>query len=140
MVVRKLLSLIQQRAPSCQRIFKEHNVISWTKCFTVRVAEPGPKTRDHSIPSLETEIIILRYSRLDIYKMRMEKKLRLTISTNGESTRLCNIWNGFWIFGSVVPDCDWRIHFSKKKSYFFFFLVSSLLFCKTMCTITTIQL
>ena len=38
----------------------------------VRATESGPKPRDHSEPSLETEKIILIYSRLRMYKWRME--------------------------------------------------------------------
>ena len=33
----------------------ESIVISWTRSFTFTVTESGPKSRDHSIPSLETE-------------------------------------------------------------------------------------
>ena len=34
-------------------------IFSWTRSFTVRVTESGPKSRDHSIPLLETAKIML---------------------------------------------------------------------------------
>ena len=91
------------RRNSCEFI-----VFSWARSFTVRVTESGPKSRNHSIPLLDTEKLMLLYCRLEVYKMRMEMSFWLTVWTNGESTRICYKWEDFYHFGSRsgVPESD----------------------------------
>ena len=66
---------------------------------------------------------------------------QLTLSTNGESTRICHKWKCFchfwyrlgcallWLAGKVLQKWIWVS----------FFIVATHLFCKAMCTITTKQ-
>ena len=66
--------------------------------LTARVTGFGPKQRVHSMPSFVTEIIMLLYCRLKVYGMKEEMNFWLTVSTNGELTRLCQTWNDCWLF------------------------------------------
>ena len=119
----------------------EYFVNSWTRSFTVGVTESCPKTTDYSIPSLETDKIMMLYCRLEVYKIRMEIKFWLTVSTNGESTRLCHKWNNFCLFGFTFW-CAWLREVEKliqKWRLISFFIVATRFFCKPMCTITTKQ-
>ena len=81
------------REISCELI-----VISWKRSFTVRVNESGPKSRDHSTPSLEIEKILLLYCRIKGYKMTTKLILWSTVSTNGVSARLCHKKIDFCLF------------------------------------------
>ena len=73
-------------------ISRELTVISWIRSFTVRATESNPKSRNPSKPSLETQKIMLLYCRLKLYKTRLALVFLLTLTTNGESTRLCDKW------------------------------------------------
>ena len=75
---------------SCELI-----VMSCPRSLPVRVTEIGPKSRKHSIPSLETQKIMLFYCRLKVFKMRSNISFWLSASSNGVSTRLCHNWNTF---------------------------------------------
>ena len=61
--------LLAARGISC-----ELDIMSWTRYFLFRVTEFGPKSRDHSTPSLETAKIMLLCCRLKVYKMRIFMK------------------------------------------------------------------
>ena len=73
--------------------------------------------------------------------MRMYMKFRLTVSTNGLSTRLYREWNKFcflwfrfgcawiWLAEKIIQKCRW----------FSFFVVGTRLSCKTMCAVTAKQ-
>ena len=54
---------------AARKISWELLVTPWTRSFTVRVTESGPKSKDDSIPPLETEKIMLLYCRLRVYKI-----------------------------------------------------------------------
>ena len=73
-------------------------VISWTRSCSVRVTESGPKSTDHSQPSLETKKIMLLYCRLEVYKLKLGRNFCITTSTNGYSTRLRHKWIDFCLF------------------------------------------
>ena len=57
-------------------------VLSKTRSFTLKETESGPKSRHHSIPSLEIEEVMLLYCRLNVNKMKLEMDFRLTVSFN----------------------------------------------------------
>ena len=88
----------KNKLQAAREISWEHKVLSWTRSFTVRVTVSGPKSGDHSIPSLETEKIILPQCRLNVYKIKMSMMFWLTVSTNGVSTRLSTEWRIFYFF------------------------------------------
>ena len=67
MFVEKTLSLRQQQAPAATGNSWEIFVIFWTRYITVRVTESGPKSRNHSITSFETEKIMLLYRKKLLY-------------------------------------------------------------------------
>ena len=89
MILQKSLLWDNNKFQTARRTSWELFVFSWTTSFTVRVTESGPKSRDHSIPLMETEKIMLPYHRLKNYETRLEMNFWLTVSTSGESTRLC---------------------------------------------------
>ena len=74
MVVWKFLSLRKQQALGCRKKFLRTSCHCWDAIFTVRVTESGPKSRDHLIPSLEAEKVMLLYCWLEMYTMRKEMK------------------------------------------------------------------
>ena len=103
MVVQKVLSLRQKTISKLPEvILGKFFAISWTRYFAVRVKKSGPKSRDHPIPSGETEKIMLLYCNLKVYKMKLEINFLLTASTNGELTRLCHKWNVFTFLTQVL--------------------------------------
>ena len=74
-------------------------IIPWKSIFTVRTTEPGPKSRESSIALFSTEKVILPYFRLNLWKLTLEMSFRITVETNGKSTRLCQKGNFFCSFG-----------------------------------------
>ena len=108
-------------------------VISWTRSFTVRVTHSGQKSRDHSIPSLGTEKIMLLSSTLKVYKMRSKLNFWLTASTNGESTRLCHKLNDFCRLFWLLLGCAWlwlAEEFHQKWRWLLFIVVVTHFFAK----------
>ena len=106
--------------------------------FSVLWTESGPKSIDHAKQSLETEKIMFLYWRQKLYKMRMELNFWLTVSTNGELTRLCykcKVFYFFWLkFGCA---CSWVAEkYHQNCRWFFNFLVLNRLFDKTKNAIT----
>ena len=94
-------------------IFQAARRISWkfivnscTRSFRVRVTESGPKPRDHSIPLLETEKIMLLHCRLKVIKLGMELIFRSTISINGELTLFCHKKKKFCLYWCRLG-CGW---------------------------------
>ena len=123
MVVQEILSLKQQ-VPSCQRNFLEPIVIPWMRSLTVRITESGPSSSsDHKLPFLETEKNMLLYSKLEIYKKRMEKFLWLPMSINQIRHDYAMNGNFFLFFGTNlgVAGCFCGRNFSEKDILFHFF-------------------
>ena len=116
MVVQNFLSLNNNKLQAARRIFWEHFAISWTRSFTVTITESSANSRGQSIPTLDTEKIVLLYRRLKVYKERLEMIFWLTVWTNGKSTRLCLDCKNFCFFwhNSIVADSIWRRNFSKS--------------------------
>ena len=79
-------------------------IIPWKSIFTVRTTEPGPKSREISIASFSTEKVILPYFRLNLWKLRLEMSFRITVETNGKSTRLRQKCN-FLLFRAQASVC-----------------------------------
>ena len=96
MIIQKVLSLKQQ-APSCQKIFLGNSFLFRTRYLLTGVTECGPNLGNHSKPSLKTEEIMLLYSRLKVYGMRMEMIFWLTVSTNGVLTRILHFLVQVWV-------------------------------------------
>ena len=107
---------------SAREISSEVIVNSRSKFFTVRINESGPRSRDHSKFSLETEKNSLLYCRLKKIQMGKEMVLWVTVSTKGESTRLCHKRNEMCHFdsGSIVADCQWRRFYFENREGFSF--------------------
>ena len=72
MVVQNVLCLTKNPATSCQRKSWDVLVVFWKISIRVRVAEICPKSRDHSLPSSETEKIMLLYFKLNVYEKAMD--------------------------------------------------------------------
>ena len=126
---------------AARRLYWEPIVIFWTRSFTVRVTESGPKSRNHSIPSLEAEKVTLLYCRQKVYELRLQTSFWKIVSTNGKSTWFCHKWNDFHLL-SLMFRCDWLWLVSKclrKRSWFFFFVVTTRLFDRAVCAIAAKQ-
>ena len=109
--------------------------------FLVRVIESGPKSRDLSIPSLETEKIMLRYYRLKMYETRKEKNIWLTVTTIEELKQFCHKWNKFCLFWFRFVYA-WLYLLEKilrKQWGLSFFVVATRFSGKAMCTVFTKQ-
>ena len=104
--------------------------ISWTRSCSVRVTESGSKSRDHSIPLLETEKIMLLYCRLEVYRIKLGMNFCITTSTNGNSTRLCHKWIDFCLFWLWFGYASlWLVViFLQKWRWFSFSVVTTRLF------------
>ena len=105
-----------------RRVSQVPIVISWMRYFTARVTESGPKSRDHSISSLETAIVMLLYSRLKVLKMQLEMIFWLTVTAKRVLRRLCLKKKGFLFFLAHigVAEWDWWKNIFKKETVFHF--------------------
>ena len=113
-------------------------VTLWTRSFTVRVTESGPKSRDYSIPPLESEKVMLPYSRLNFSKMGMELTFGLTVSSNRKLSELFHEWKDICLLWYRFG-CCWLWLAEKhlrKTRWFFIYVIMTRLFDKAICTVT----
>ena len=122
-----------QEAPSCEIDFLwNYSSFLDEVSLTARVIESGPKPRDHSIPSSETEKTMLLYSRLKLYELRMQMISWLHVSTNLESARLCHEWNDFFLLWQRFG-CAWlwlAENLLQKWRWFSFFVIVTVFLAK----------
>ena len=123
----------------------------WSRSFTAKVTESGPKSRVHWIPSLKTEKIIIFCTlnvswvavdcRLKLNKMIWKMNMSLKSSTNSKRIRLFLIWTHFNLFWFGFG-CAWlwlAEKFLQKWRWLLVFVVATRFSCKTMCTVTAKQ-
>ena len=119
--------------------FCELIVIFRMRSLEVTTTSCDRKSGDHWISSLATEQTVLLLCRLKLYKMVLEKKLEVFVSTNRSSTQLWHTridfcpfcfrfrWGWLWLAEILLQLGEW----------FLGFVVTSRLSGRTMCTICT---
>ena len=114
---RKACLLDSNELQASRGILRQFIVLCWLRSLTVRVTDSGPKSRDHSVPSLEAEKTMLVYCRLKVYKMGMQISSWLSVSTKGGwlAHALSGMIFSFYGTGSCVLDCDWLRNFFQKE-------------------------
>ena len=139
----KRFFLRQRQAPSWQSNSLGTYWLFLEKSYIVRRTESGSKSKDHSVLVLETDENLVRYCRLKVLKNEKGNDFSVKWMYQATGIRPNFAINGkilvFFSTSLGVAECDWMRKSFIKRDSFFIFVVTTRLFDKTNCAITTKQ-